>query len=962
MEHEYDWKGRPTREINTDGTDKLFSYNGCGCAGGQVTTIEGELVPRDDYPNQLGRKVQKIYADILGRNYKTEVLNWAGGVYTTTTQTFDAADRVKLTRQYAGTETSSTFQDVTTTYDGHGRLKTRHYPIEDQNANTTYNYNVDDSVSSIIDPRGVTENHIFNSLGLLEQVSWMVPSGSIIPVTPTVTYTYNNLGSRTSMIDQTGTTSYLYDNLSRLTSETKNFTGSLPNAPLANNGYKIDYTYHQLSGGLKSITDPFGSTVNYTNDKLGRLQSVSGTPFGDNTTGNYADGIQYRAFGEVKQLNYKTDDNAQVSMEYDNRLRVSEHKVASNIATGGYLKKASFAYNADSTPSAMDNVIQPEFDRTFQYDSVGRLKTNSFGTTTTPSGQTVTPYHQDIEYDVFSNTTARSTEHWGAGSSFTRTYQNGRMQPLGNEVLNYNAAGNIVYSGLMPTNFQETAYDASGRKSNFKERWTTPISSIAYISERNTAQYFDGNGQTVKEVETYTRINETPQTFVTKTRYKIYSSVLGGELSEIEIDSYGERRTTKVYAGGAIIAEQRTFVNTPTDNKVVWVHADPVTGSKQETLKTGLASISIGNREELEPLGQRVRLQQAAEVDPNNQTTLIQTGRADFPEWQCQLPLENLPSHCSQLYLEYESNLDETWGEKNKKGNATSIAEQTVSAAPAPAQTIADSGMIMSFKRKTSATTKPTTECPAGTVAMKDAEGNVQCVATPNEQVRVDGKSEFSSTVESDASTVFRSTQVQTPYGKYPEIVVYSTPEQRTADRQANDNVHRQLQNAENKKLALCYQSALSGYNAGISQHNIATIGAKKVNPLSLFGAAYNFGAGFYTGYKSGFFTYSTTKTLSGRPNRPILTGFKEGGAKVLRFTGSVGVRVAGLGISGAGIVVEGADQAFGTESFLRDAVTECNNAHPNATGKIEPGWTTVGKGMLGFGFADKIRGYANQY
>ena len=41
---EYDWKGRVTREVNTDGTDKLTSYEGCGCAGGEITTLKGELV------------------------------------------------------------------------------------------------------------------------------------------------------------------------------------------------------------------------------------------------------------------------------------------------------------------------------------------------------------------------------------------------------------------------------------------------------------------------------------------------------------------------------------------------------------------------------------------------------------------------------------------------------------------------------------------------------------------------------------------------------------------------------------------------------------------------------------------------------------------------------------------------------------------------------------------------------
>ena len=62
---EYDWKGRVTREINTDGTDKLYNYDGCGCAGGQVTTVQSELVPRDDQPNTNARRTQKIYADIL---------------------------------------------------------------------------------------------------------------------------------------------------------------------------------------------------------------------------------------------------------------------------------------------------------------------------------------------------------------------------------------------------------------------------------------------------------------------------------------------------------------------------------------------------------------------------------------------------------------------------------------------------------------------------------------------------------------------------------------------------------------------------------------------------------------------------------------------------------------------------------------------------------------------------------
>jgi len=74
-EQVYDWKDRVVREVNTDGTDRLMSYQGCGCAGGEVMTMQSEIVPRDDNPTQSARRSQRIYQDIPGRNFKMEVLN-----------------------------------------------------------------------------------------------------------------------------------------------------------------------------------------------------------------------------------------------------------------------------------------------------------------------------------------------------------------------------------------------------------------------------------------------------------------------------------------------------------------------------------------------------------------------------------------------------------------------------------------------------------------------------------------------------------------------------------------------------------------------------------------------------------------------------------------------------------------------------------------------------------------------
>jgi YD repeat-containing protein len=109
-EQEYDWKGRVTKTINTDGTESLMSFDGCGCAGKQITTIQGESVPVPGQTGTFARRTQKIYADILGRDEKKETLNWDGTVYSTVKTAFNGRDQVVEVKQYAGDDTSSTFQ------------------------------------------------------------------------------------------------------------------------------------------------------------------------------------------------------------------------------------------------------------------------------------------------------------------------------------------------------------------------------------------------------------------------------------------------------------------------------------------------------------------------------------------------------------------------------------------------------------------------------------------------------------------------------------------------------------------------------------------------------------------------------------------------------------------------------------------------------------------------------------
>lgn len=630
---EYDWKGRVTREINTDGTDRLYSYDGCGCAGGQVTAIQSELVPRDDQPNTNARRTQKIYEDILGRSYKTEILNWSNSVYTSTTQKYNSRDQVIETNQYVGAANANNYcptgtcQKVSMTYDGHGRMKTRHYPIEDALTETSWIYNADDSIQQVIDPRQVITNFTYDLRGLVQQISYQTPSNSTIPATPAVSFTYDALGNRTQMTDGFGTVDYEYTPLSQLKSETRGFTTSMPNAPLANNKFKFEYEYN-FAGKLKSYKDPFGAQVNQKYDKLGRVEAVDGTPFGDNTTGKYIRDIEYRAFGQIKAMTYETDDDAQMSMQYDNRLRVNHHEVESSTTRSGYLKKAEFSYFADSRPQAMDNQVYAEFDRHYKYDFAGRLTANDFGLTS----QMISPYSQTIQYDVFSQMTNRSTNHWGNNGIFNASFVNGRKQGVGTQNPVYDAAGNMTDSGQRSNNGRQLAtFDAANRQKTVLTRYRARAGRyVMWTYEDSMEHFYDGDGRAVKSVETSVRIEPSSPTTTNDPRYQLWSSVLNGAVTEIT--HTGSKVTTKVFAGGAVIAEQKS--NPLYSSRVEFFHADPVTGSTTRTNKAG----EDQGRIEYEALGQEIQTEEPP-LEPMAISPSYNT--ADEPEWLCQAHSRN---------------------------------------------------------------------------------------------------------------------------------------------------------------------------------------------------------------------------------------------------------------------------------------------------------------------------------
>ncbi len=539
---EYDWKGRTTRTINTDGTDKLISYEGCGCAGGQVTTIKGEVITQTDAngtAQNLGRRTQRIYADILGRTYQTEILNWDDSVYTSVKTIFNGRDQAVSTTQYQGAAEGNTAPALTTTltYDGHGRLKTAHRPEMDANAAAATNYRADDSIESVVDARGASANYIYNNRGSVTQIGYAVPTGSAIAVPSNINFTYDNLGNRTQMTDALGSTTYSYDQISRLTSETRTINDA---AIGFNQSFTFNYGY-SLSGQLTNFSDPNDAQRNltYTLDKLGRTTALAGNGFYNVT--DYAHDLKYRAFGELKQMSYGS--GKLLTQSFNNRLQLQQFDINGTLGSTN-------EYYADGRVKKTTDGYDNRFDRLFKYDQAGRITEAKTGLEARNEAQPYAdgPFRQTYSYDAFGGLTGRTGKVWSVESDpMTAIYAGGRDITAA-----YDADGRQTASGNL-TNF----YDAVGRRNQTDLLRYNPVNGNPY--HIITGQTFDGDGRRIRQGGTY----------------YVNSSILG-VMYDVYKDTNGQVRKNVgiVYLNGQKLAFQN-------QDGVAWNYQNPVTGSQR---------------------------------------------------------------------------------------------------------------------------------------------------------------------------------------------------------------------------------------------------------------------------------------------------------------------------------------------------------------------------------------------
>ena len=535
----YDWKGRPLTTTNADGTTQTISYSGCGCAGGEVVTLTDEGTLDGGVAK---RRQQKIYSDVLGRTIKTETLNWQGGsVYSATVNTYNARDQLTQTRQYAGAEGSSTYQDTTMSYDGYGRLSSRHLPEQNTGTATVWTYNADDTVNTTTDARGAVTTFGYANTGrhLVKSITHTLTGSPAV----SATFEYDALGNRTSMTDGTGTTSYTRNQLSQLTSETRTLTGL--------GSFTLTYTYN-LGGQLSSITDPFGAQVSYGYDKIGRLSAINGANFASVTT--YASNLQYRAWGALKSLAY--GNSKTLALGYDVNLNVSSYEIP------GLMKKSYQYYDDGRLKSTQDQLTtNSKFDRLYKYDHVGRATTALSGAEARGSGPTNDrPYNESMAYDAMGHLTLREIRQWDRyDTTGNETYTNNRR--LGWQ---YDADGRLLSGSNYYT------YDSAGQ-----------ISSFGDGDPYTTDQQFDGDGKRVKSVQRSFDPN-TNQWTTDKVTYYIPSSVIGEVVSEVS--AQGAKERSFVFADNNVLAVQSVQGGS---QYVSWQHYDASGSSYRSTGAAG---------------------------------------------------------------------------------------------------------------------------------------------------------------------------------------------------------------------------------------------------------------------------------------------------------------------------------------------------------------------------------------
>ncbi|HEY2973146.1 MAG TPA: PKD domain-containing protein [Pyrinomonadaceae bacterium] len=435
--YEYDNGGRRTGVRNALNQETTFAYD----AGGNQLSMTDALGHTTSYEYDLNnRRVKTFYGnstfDAVGYDAAGRSVSKTDQAGKTTQFTYDALGRLTKVKDALNQETSYAYnelgQQISQTdannhttrfeYDRLGRRVKRLLP---GGQFETYSYDNGGNLQSKTDFNGKTTTFTYD---LMRRLLTKTPDVSFSQ--PTISFTYNTSGQRTTMSDASGITTYDYDVRNRLTSKQTPFgtlsytydeAGNLVITSSSNaNGVSVDYSYDALNRLArvkdKQLVALNGGVTNYTYDTAGNLQSYS---YPNGVTSSYA----YNSLNRLTTMTVGTTASSlagysytlgpagnrtavtelsgrTVNYTYDDLYRLRIESIANDPR--GVNGTASYSYDPVGNRLNRSSSVAPVPSQTSTYDVNDRLTSDSYDS----NGNTTAANSNSHSYDFENHLTS----------------------------------------------------------------------------------------------------------------------------------------------------------------------------------------------------------------------------------------------------------------------------------------------------------------------------------------------------------------------------------------------------------------------------------------------------------------------------------------------------------------------------------------------------------------------------
>lgn len=356
---------------------------------------------------------------------------------------------------------------------------------------TSYDYDKLNQLIKVTDPLNQINNYSYTRLGKLKNMS--ITEGT---TTYTTSWTYDEIGQPKTKSDPAGLTDTLnYNNLGLLVNSTdpngNTFTNTYDSQNRVTNqsggGIAFQYQYGNHPYGAENISLNNGSTVSYTYDGLGRMNTQTTTADSVSKTVNY----QYDVTGKVTNMtgpagpavSYSYDHTRLSQLQYDGQAISYEYypdgMLKSRIYpafTDGSILKSSYEYDGQNRLTKLSNTkgttVLSEYQYTYDNNNNIKTVTDASGTST-------------YDYDKL-NRLIKISKPNGQTVSYTYDARGNRKSTVGNNPVNvveesysYNALNQLT-SAVISGQTTSYSYDPTGMR--FKK--TTPTTTTRYIYDK----------------------------------------------------------------------------------------------------------------------------------------------------------------------------------------------------------------------------------------------------------------------------------------------------------------------------------------------------------------------------------------------------------------------------------------------------------------------------------------------